>query len=104
MDLWTNAAVILTGLAAVTFCLVYGVSAPWTRYAVGRNIMALMAAIVLFVGLGVIRMVTPTAFDDMTWIRPAAWSLVCAILWWRVYLLVRTQVLKRRDDSDPEQH
>lgn len=93
-----NVLVVLTCAGAITFCAMYALFSPWWKSAMGRNVMAMMGTIGLFLILAIIRMIWPNAFNDMPWIRLVAWSLIGGIVWWRVVLLVRTQVLRRRDE------
>lgn len=95
MTQFTNILVIWTGAGFITFCLLYGFFAPWWKSEMGRNIMALMGTCGLFLVLAVIKMAIPNAFDHMPWIRPIVWSTIGCIVWWRVVLLLKTQVLKR---------
>jgi hypothetical protein len=97
----SNALIVVTCVGTLLFCVLYAVLSPWWRYAVGRNVMALMATISLFLVLAVIHLVAPHAFDSWPWIRLVVWSQIAVIVWWRVALLVRTQVAKRRDERPP---
>ena len=94
-----NVLVVLTCVGAITFCVLYALSSPWFSSAIGRNMMAMMGTIGLFLILAIIKMVRPDAFNDLPWIRPVAWTLIGGIVWWRVVLLVRTQILRRRDSQ-----
>lgn len=96
-ETWTNVAKIVAALAAVAFALVYGVTAPWWKRAVSRNVMALMSAIGLFLVLGLIQMVNPNAFDSWPWIRPVVWTIIAGLLVQRFVILLREQVLRRCD-------
>ena len=102
MQALSNALVVVTCVGAITFCILYGLSSPWFSSAIGRNMMAMMAAIGGFLVLAVIRIIWPDAFDDLPWIRPVAWSVIGGIVWWRVVLLVRTQIVRRRDNEPSE--
>lgn len=93
-----NALIVATCAGAIVFCVLYAVLAPWRRSAMGRNVMALMAIIALFLVLATMHMRWPHLFDHQQWIRPVMWALICGIVWWRVALLIHTQVLKRRDE------
>lgn len=96
----SNILVILTCAGSLTFCGMYALFSSWFKSAMGRNVMALMGAIGLFLTLAILRMIWPHIFDDKPWLRPVVWSVICAIVWWRVALLVRTQFLRRRDERD----
>lgn len=93
----SNVLIVATGVGAGVFCALYALLAPWWRSEIGRNLMALMAVIGLFLGLATMHLIWPHIFDNQMWIRPVMWSSICAIVWWRVVLLVKTQVVKRRD-------
>lgn len=96
----SNFLIVATGAGAGAFCMLYATISPWWRTALGRNIMALMGVIGLFLGLATMHMVWPHVFDSQQWIRPVMWSMICAIVWCLVGLLVRTQVRKRRGERD----
>lgn len=105
-ELWTNIMRVVACVAAVAFALTYAITAPWWRSAVSRNVLFLMAAIGFFLVLGVIHMVSPGAFDSQPWIRPVCWTVIAGLLVQRFVILIREQVLRKRDEraSGPVTH
>lgn len=97
-ELVTSIARVVACVAALAFSVTYGLTAPWWRRAVSRNVMGLMSAIGCFLVLGVIHEVDPEAFDDWPWLRPIVWSVIAALLVQRFVILLREQVLGRRDE------
>ena len=52
-----NVLVVLTCVGSVVFCVMYALFSPWWKTAMGRNIMAMMATIGLFLILAIIKMI-----------------------------------------------
>lgn len=73
---------------AVTFCILYATRSPgWHRTGIGQNLMAMaatLAGLLLLVIIGLAVEMPP-----LLWIGGLA--TLDAVLWWRVYLLWRTQ-------------
>lgn len=90
---WTNAAIILTALGALVFVVAYAATTrgAWRRSAVGTNVMAFMAAVLVVSSLAVAGIVWGTDWPLRNLIRTAAWALIAACIWWRVVILFRVQ-------------
>lgn len=94
-ETWVDIMRVVSCVAALAFAITYGVTAPWWRSAVSRNIMTFMSAIGLFLMLAVIQMIRPAAFTDWPWLRPVVWTIIALLLIQRFVILIRTQVLRR---------
>lgn len=83
----------VTGCA--TFVITYAMLANWRRTALGRNVMAFMVALCGMLSLAVLRNFTSVVDDNINWVRLVVLSIVAAIVWQRVYLLVAAQMSTR---------
>jgi hypothetical protein len=90
-----NWAAHFTTVGAVLFALGYGFFAPWWRYPIGRNMMALAAVHILIFGL-----ISISILIGPGWAAVRAFVFVAsgAILWHRFYLLVKDQILAPSGD------
>ena len=90
---WVNVAVVATMAGALVFVAAYAwrTRGAWRDTAVGQNVMALMAVILIVSALAVSAIVWGTAWPHRNLIRFAAWASVAAVVWWRVALLLRIQ-------------
>lgn len=90
---WVNVAIVATFLGALVFVVAYAwrTRGAWSRSAVGRNVMALMAVILVVSALGVTASFWGTDWPHRNVIRLAVWSAVAAVVWWRVVILFRVQ-------------
>lgn len=90
---WVNAAIIVTFAGALLFVVSYAwrTRGAWWSSAVGRNVMALMSAILLVSGLAVAGVIWGTDWPHRNVIRFLAWSLIAVCVWWRVVILFRIQ-------------
>lgn len=88
-----NAAVIATTLGALVFVVFYAwrTRGAWRDSAVGRNVMALMAVILVVSALGVTTIVWGFDWPYRNAVRFIAWGLVAVCVWWRVVILWRIQ-------------
>lgn len=94
-----NLLVLLSAMEATAFVIVYALTAPWWRSEFGRNVQALMFAIALVLDLSVVRIFVPGSVD-LAWfniLRLVVFALVPVVLGMRLWLLVKVQVLRRRD-------
>ena len=87
---------VLTFAGATFFILLYGALAPWYRTPIGRNIMALMAVIALATGLATVTITMGLEWPYRLALRALIWFLIATVVWWRVALLVREQILARK--------
>jgi predicted TIM-barrel fold metal-dependent hydrolase len=92
-SIWANAAVIATFAGALVFVASYAwrTRGAWRDSAVGRNVMALMAVILVVSALAVAAIIWGTNWPHRDAVRFVAWSLVAACIWWRVVILWRVQ-------------
>lgn len=95
---WVNAAVVASALGALVFVASYAwrTHGAWRATAVGRNVMALMAVILIVSALAVAGIVWGRDWPHRDLIRFVAWSAVAVCVWWRVVILYRVQ---HRKDS-----
>jgi hypothetical protein len=92
-SIWVNAAIIATFTGALVFVASYAwrTRGAWRSTAVGRNVMAMMSVILIVSALGVAAIIWGTNWPHRNTIRFVAWSLVAAVVWWRVVILWRIQ-------------
>lgn len=88
-----SAAIILTAIGALVFVVSYVrlTHGAWRRSAVGQNVMALTAVILVVSLLAVSAIVLGVDWPYRNAIRAGAWYAVAAVVWWRVALLFRAQ-------------
>jgi hypothetical protein len=96
MSAWSSAAIIFTALGALVFVCAYAwtTRGAWRDTVVGLNVMAFMSAILIVSALAVAAIIWGTNWPYRDAIRFSAWSLIGAIIWWRVIILFKVQ---RRD-------
>lgn len=89
-------------VGALVFVVAYHfkTGGAWRDTALGRNVMAMMAAIVALLALAILRTFIPWLADHLQALRLAAFLVVAYIVWRRVVLLFRYQA--RRGDASPE--
>lgn len=84
--------------AAVMFCIAYAVLAPWRSSAEGRHLMTFTAVIALAFGWIAYRLVAGARMPP--WLLEAMRAVIlgalAVCLVWRLALLARTQVQRRR--------
>lgn len=80
-------------LGALVFVVVY-LRSPWWTTAHGRNVMAMMAVIMILLGLATATAVFGLQYPARDVIRVIGFGALSAVVWWRVVILIRTQ---RRD-------
>jgi hypothetical protein len=92
-SLWTDAAIMLTALGALVFVVSYAwtTRGAWRHSVMGKHVMTFMSAILAVSILAVIGVVWGTDWPHRNAIRTAAWGLIGACIWWRVFLLYRVQ-------------
>lgn len=93
-----NAAIWVAFAAAVLFCAGYAVLAPWRSSAEGWHLMTMTAVIGLAFGWIAYRLVAGTRMPSwlLEMLRALILSGLAATLVWRLVLLVRNQLRRRR--------
>jgi hypothetical protein len=89
-------------IAAVLFVATYGLSAPFWRSETGRNLMGLMSGIAImmvYFGWAIWSGGVPHGLYPM---RAVLFSLLAYFLWRRFIILVRAQLMSRREKRDHE--
>src|SRR5690349_24275982 len=86
-----------TTIGCVAFMLGYGFLAPWWKSNIGRNMMATTFALLLIFGLTSITLIFGTQWPARPWIRIGIAGFACVTVWWRVYILINSQILQRRN-------
>ena len=96
-SLLVNAAVIATAVGALAFVVSYAwlTRGAWRATAVGRNVMALMAVILIVSALAVAGIMWGRDWPHRDLIRFVAWSAVAVVVWWRVVILYRVHRRKQ---------
>jgi len=89
-----------TAVVTVAFALLYLVFAPWSRSATGRNIMAVMGSMAL--GFSYFAWViynggVPAYFYP---IRAVIFTFLALSIAWRVWMLLRVQILDRKKEPN----
>lgn len=89
-----NVLAVVTAVPATLSVLVYA-RVPWWRSATGRHLMAFMVALACTFNLAALRILwEPSWFQA---VRVGVFVLVPVVLWWRLWMLVREQVVTWRD-------
>ncbi len=97
-----NAALVSTFLLCLAFVLIYAATSRWWQYEAGRNMMALMAALAAVTGLGTLRLVYLGGGEAFLWLRVAVFAFVPAVLAWRLWMLIRIQILRPDEKEDDD--
>lgn len=79
----------------IAFPVLYAALARWWRTPVGRHEMALALALLALVALGLLRRVLGGDYAGKEIVQAGVYVFVAAVLWWRLILLVRVQILAR---------
>lgn len=100
-----NFDVLAAFCASVLFVVGYSLIAPWWRYAVGRTVVSLDAAIALTLLPAVLRRwfhvpVTGVFFE---WYDSTSLLVVAGITLWRLWTIYRFQKSARDNPGDEEQ-
>lgn len=92
-----NLLLYTSALAAIGCALVYGLLAPWWRSEEGRHLFSFQVVVAAVLSLSVVRVL----FDPdgsvawFAWLRLVVFALVPIVLAWRLWLIIRAQVLRR---------
>jgi hypothetical protein len=92
-----SAAVWVALVASVAFCALYAAVAPWWRSGEGRHLMTFTAVIGIAFGWIAFRMAT--GFGAQQWlemVRAAILGALAVLLVWRLLMLIRAQIRRRR--------
>src|SRR5947207_4424567 len=100
-----DVALVSTFLLCLAFVLVYAITSRWWQYEAGRNMMAFMAALAAVTGLATLRLVYPGG-EVFLWLRVAVFAFVPALVAWRLWMLIRIQILRpdEKEDDDARSH
>lgn len=93
-----NAAVWVAMVAALMFCVTYALVAPWRSTGEGRHLMAftfVLGAIFAWIAYRQV-LGSPTAPLSVEAPRAAAFTALAGLLVWRLALLIRTQIRRRK--------
>jgi uncharacterized membrane protein HdeD (DUF308 family) len=93
-----NAAVWVALVAALMFCATYALVAPWRSTGEGWHLMTFTGVIGAIFAWIAYRQVlgSPTASLSIELPRALAFSALAGLLVWRLALLIRTQVRRRK--------
>jgi hypothetical protein len=96
-----NVELVIFAALVGAFVVVYGATTRWWEGHAGANMMAFMFILALVSALGVVHIL----LDDgdarwFLWLRVGVFALAPVVAGWRLWLLIRTQVLTPRDPDD----
>jgi hypothetical protein len=93
-----NVLLLLSALLATGFVVLYLFVARWWASEAGRHLMAFNTVIAVVLWLSVIRVFVPGSANVawFAWLRTGVFAFVPVVLGWRLWMLVRVQVLDRR--------
>jgi uncharacterized membrane protein YjfL (UPF0719 family) len=94
----SNGAIIIGCIGCLIFVIFYHRLTRWRETALGRNVMAFMACMIMLVGLGFVRAFLDVWIDS--WIellRFVAFTITATVVWNRVYLLIRYQTAEAEE-------
>lgn len=95
-----NGLLILTFLLAAAYAIIYHFTARWWESEFGRSLMSLKIAITAVTGLAIPRILFGLTGPAYTMIRLVVFIAVPVTLAWRLVVLIKLQVLKRRGKDD----
>lgn len=93
-----NVALGVAVAGCASFVVAYATLANWRHTALGRNVMAFMAALCGMLTLAVLRNFTRVVDDHINWVRLIVLTTVAVIVWHRLYLLIKAQMAARRGE------
>jgi hypothetical protein len=93
-----NVLLLLSALLATGFVVLYLFVARWWASEAGRHLMAFNTVIAAVLWLSVIRVFVPGSAELawFAWLRVGVFAFVPVVLGWRLWMLVRVQILDRR--------
>lgn len=92
-----NIALAVAALGCMAFVVAYAWLADWRSSALGKNVMAFMAALGAMLTLAILRNFTPWIDDHVDGFRLGAFVIVALIVWHRVFLLIKAQMTRDRE-------
>lgn len=87
---------------AVTFVVMYLFGAPWWTTTTGRNIMAVMGSMALALGYFAWVIVAGGVPPGFYPVRAILFTGIALSIGWRVWLLIKNQILQRNRGRDVE--
>jgi len=102
----TTILVVISAIVATSFVVAYHFTSRWWRTEVGRNLQAYMFISAGLLDLGVVRAVTNSSPDAgwFIYLRLVFFSAVPIVIGWRLWILIKLQILAHhngRDSLDP---
>jgi hypothetical protein len=96
-----NVELVIFAALVSAFVVVYGATTRWWEGHAGANMMAFMFILSIVSGLGVVHLFV----DDnnarwFLWLRVGVFALAPVVAGWRLWMLIRAQVLTPRDPDD----
>jgi uncharacterized membrane protein YjfL (UPF0719 family) len=96
-------SLVLLGLSCLLFVVIYHRLADWQATQLGRNVMALMAALATLFGVAAVREFLPSLDHWTDVFRFLGYAVTAMVVLWRVYLLIgyqtRAEYGGMRDDD-----
>lgn len=96
--------IVASVVPAVLFVVLYQLTADWRRQPLGPHVMTFMSVIAAVLVLSTVRQFTT---GDTLWfllLRLVVFAAVPFVLWWRVIILIKTQLRKRRQRMKGDKH
>jgi hypothetical protein len=92
-----NALLLVSAALATGFVVVYLSVAQWWRSEMGRHLIAFNAVIAAVLWLSVVRVFVPGSADLVwfNWLRLVVFAGVPVVLGWRLWMLIKVQMLRR---------
>lgn len=94
-----NVALIASTVLAIAFVALYASTARWWETESGRNVMAFMAVVAVQLTLSVVRIFSLVRGEWFLWLRLGTFVFVPVVLAWRLWMLVRVQILDNRAED-----
>lgn len=83
-----------TALGAIAFCFIYALLAPFYKSEGGWNLMSFMVVVGTMVTMALYFRSTGTRAPE--WLANTMWALAGLCVWWRVTIVLRAQLQRRR--------
>lgn len=82
------------------FILLYHVLADWRKSQMGIHVMSFMGSCAATLTWSWIGLMFPVPEVVRLWVRVLLWGSVALVVWWRVRILIRGQILARGSAPD----